>query len=94
VDRLRLRVKERVLAPGGLLRRDPLQARGLGPRGVTDADAVGVGRQGDAQRAAEHGVARVDAERDDLPGALPHGRLDSGDVEVARIEHQFHRVLG
>ena len=89
MDRLRLRIHERLFLACRLCRRHPLQARGLRQRVVVDAHRRRRAVERDAQRRATHRIGRVELELDRMRRPADAPGLDPVDDEIARVEHEF-----
>ena len=93
MDRLRLGEQEGTRAAGGLLRGQPLQARGLGARLVRHPDAGRRRREDHRERGAENRVGRGQRVRGGVEAAGGGPALHRGDRQLARVEHQRVRAL-
>ena len=92
MDRLGLRKHERQFLVRRLRRRQPLQAGRLGRSGIDDAHLRRMLRRGDGQLAAQLLVARRQCIVQRRGLAVGAERLDLGDLQVARVQHQRLRL--
>ena len=88
VDGLRLREEKRMLPPGGLRRREPLEPGSARPRRVTHPHAVGVRRKRDPERSAEDRIGRAQRKLHGPPAPAGDRGFGRGDVQAARVEHE------